>query len=489
MMSKATGFLEYTRKETDHRSVSDRINDWNEFLQPVDQELIHTQSARCMDCGVPFCQAGMLAAGSSIGCPLKNLVPETNDLVYRGDYETAFRRLSKTHPFPEITSRVCPALCEGSCTLGEHDQPVTVKSIERFLSDYAADNGWIKAHKTKPSTGKKVAVIGGGPSGLACADALSRQGHEVTVYERADRPGGFLMYGIPGMKLDKKIVQNRVKILEQQGISFVCSFGVEDAAAAAKLLREYDATVLCVGARKNRLPDIQGMDAKGVYTAVEYLSANTRRLLNDEMVADYINAEGKDVVILGGGDTGTDCIATAIRQKAKSVTALEIMPVLPQKRAENNPWPLWPRVQKTDYGHEEAIETFGHDVREYETTAKEIVTKDGTVSGIKTVKVSWEKNTDGRLFPKELPETEIIRPADLVLTAMGFTGTEADLPKALGLPLNARGVIQTEQTGTYQTSLPGVFAAGDARRGPSLVVWAIMEGMQAAKECHQYLEK
>lgn len=493
-MGKPTGFMEIARRVTEHRSPLERIQDYDEFLLPTEEGHLREQCARCIDCGVPFCHAGMQTQGTSIGCPLCNLIPETNDLLYRGDMKAAYARLAKTHPFPEITGRVCPALCEGSCTLGEHEEPVTVRDIERALADYGWAQGLVAPHQTAPPTGKTVAVVGSGPAGLACADMLSRAGHAVTVYEQADRPGGFMMYGIPNMKLDKGIVMDRADLLRQQGVRFVLGCKVGQDLPALQLVKEHDAVVLCAGARAERRMQAPGADAKGVYTAVDYLTENTRRLLDDGRPEGYINAEGKDVLVVGGGDTGTDCVATAIRQGAKSVTQIEIMPPLPDQRAADNPWPLWPRVRKRDYGLEEAEAVFGRDIREYETTVKEVLTKEGEVVGVTTVRVRWEKDPSGRMRPEEIPGTEQEREAQLVLTAMGFTGPEALLPEALHLARDARGMVQAAEgdstgAGGYRTSLPTVFATGDMRRGPSLVVWAILEGMRAAEQCHQYLQE
>ena len=505
-MGKPTGFMEYTRVEAGHRPCPERIRDYDEFLLPPDREEITRQSARCMDCGVPFCHAGFVVEGSvpgnplqgekaatimpgphSIGCPLMNLIPEINDLVYRGGIEVAYRRLSRTHPFPEITGRVCPALCEGSCTLGEHEPPVTVKDIERFVADEMLAAGKVTPRVPRESTGKRVAVVGSGPAGLACADLLNALGDDVTVFERADRPGGFLMYGIPGMKLEKSLVLNRVRLLEEAGVTFRLSTEIGADYPVLNLMREFDAIVLCAGARAERTITAPGHDLPGVVTAVDYLSGVTKSLL-DSGFADgrFVSAAGKDVVIVGGGDTGTDCVATAIRQGAKSVTQLEIMPKPPEERAESNPWPLWPKIHRTDYGHHEAKAVFGADPREYNTTVKEIRgDRESGVTSVLTVEVEWQKQS-GRLVPVEISGSERERPAGLVLSAMGFTGPEKALIEQLDLAVDARGNVKTEEGG-HRSSLMTVFAAGDMRRGPSLVVWAILEGRRAAEECHGYL--
>ncbi|MDR1092603.1 MAG: glutamate synthase subunit beta [Clostridiales bacterium] len=482
-MGKVTGFLEYERKDPGHRPVRERIKDYGEFTLPPGLDTLKTQAARCMDCGVPFCHAGVLADGQSIGCPLGNLIPESNDFIYKGEVENACKRYAETHPFPEFTGRVCPALCEGSCTLGERRDPVAIRAIERYLADAS-----FKLFAPKPPaarTGKKIAVVGSGPSGLACADLLNKLGDSVTVFERADRPGGLLTYGIPNMKLDKKTVAARVSFMEKEGVRFVTNADV-GGKAAVDLLKNFDAVVLCLGARNERLPNVPGKDLKGVHTALKYLTLATRALLDGgAAIPAEMNARGKDVVIVGGGDTGTDCVATAIRQGCKSVAQIEIMPAPPERRAENNPWPLWPRVKKTDYGQEEAIELFGSDPRRYLTTVKEIVGAGGAAVAVKTVEVEW-KTENGRMVPAEKPGAEKTLPAGLVLTAMGFTGPETNLLKDMGIELNARGAIAVKE-GSYSTNLHGVYAAGDARRGPSLVVWAILEGRKAALECHKAL--
>lgn len=492
-MGKTTGFMEYEREETNHRSVCERIKDYNPYLLPCTKEHIETQSARCMDCGVPFCHAGMPIKGGLIGCPLGNLIPEINDLMYRGEWEEAFLRLSLTHPFPEITGRVCPAPCEGSCTEGEYGQAVTIKDIERTAAAYGWEKNIENKEKVLP-TGKKVAIVGSGPAGLAAAHTLSTFGHQVTVFERADAPGGFLLYGIPNMKLEKEVLQERIRRLELQGIKFKVNTEVGKEYPLEKLIDDFDAVILAIGARVERKLEAKGSEGKGLYTAIPYLKASTEEVLGKEKVPLSESAKDKEVIVVGGGDTGTDCIATAIRQGAKNITALEIMPEAPLNRSEKDPWPLWPKLKKIDYGHEEAIEVFGHDVREYETTIKEILLENDQVVGAKTVKVSWEKDQSGRYIPVELPETEKIRKADLIITAMGFTGVEREIIEQLHLkttPINTIEATEGDSTGKggYKTSFPGIFVAGDARRGPSLVVWAIREGIEVGNECNRYLEK
>lgn len=486
-MGKPTGFMEIQRSEAAHRPAKERTADYAEFTLPQNEETLRAQAARCMDCGVPFCHSGFVVEGLSIGCPLCNLVPEINDLVYHGDIPAAYERLAKTHPFPEITGRLCPALCEGSCTLGEHEQPVTVKNIERYVADEMLRRGLVQPRKPAGRTGRRVAVVGSGPAGLAAADVLNRYGHEVTVFERADRPGGLLMYGIPNMKLDKDIVLGRVRLLEAEGVRFEMNAEIGGGYPVLRLVQEYDAMVLCGGAGAERRLAVPGAESTGVHTAMQYLRGNTKSLLDSNHTdGAFLSAKGKHVLVVGGGDTGTDCVGTAIRQGAKSVVQLEILPKPPAQRAENNPWPLWPKVLKTDYGQWEAKAHFGADPREWCTTVKEIrADARGNVCGVLTVEVAWEEQ-NGRLTPVELPGTERLREVDFIVTAMGFTGPEQTLIEQLGLDTDARGNIQTPQN-SYKTSLTGVFAAGDMRRGPSLVVWAIDEGRRAAEQCNRAL--
>ncbi|MDR1291900.1 MAG: glutamate synthase subunit beta [Clostridiales Family XIII bacterium] len=484
-MGKATGFLEYERADAAYLPVSERIKNWNEFVVPQTPSGIETQAARCMDCGVAFCHAAFVVDGQSIGCPLSNLIPEINDLVYRGEIEKAYHRLIKTHPFPEFTGRVCPALCEGSCTLGEHEPAVTVKGIERYVVDEMTRLGKVVPRMPGVSTGKRVAVIGSGPSGLACADMLNRLGDAVTVFERADRPGGLLMYGIPNMKLDKSIVLDRVGIMRDEGVRFELGAEVGADYPALSVMKDFDAIVLCCGAVSERTLDIRGADLFGVMTALEFLTRSTANILDGTIIDGLPNIDGKSVVVVGGGDTGTDCVASAIRRGAASVAQLEIMPEPPAERAENNPWPLWPKVKKTDYGQLEAAELFGADPREYGATVKAVIGDGRKVTGVKTVRVEWR--ADGA--PREVPGTERERPCDIVLTAMGFTGPERLLIDQLSLGTDARGLVACRGPGSYHTNTPTVFAAGDMRRGPSLVVWAIEEGRRAARACHAYLSE
>ncbi|MCD8365417.1 MAG: glutamate synthase subunit beta [Clostridiales bacterium] len=488
-MGKPTGFLDYDREVSKDIDPKERINNFNEFHVYLSKEKQQIQGARCMSCGVPFCQSGMTLMGMTSGCPLHNLVPEWNDLVYRGNWEQAYERLVKTNNFPEFTSRVCPALCEKACTCGLHDEPVSVRENEHGVIENAYANGYAKAKPPKARTGKKVAVIGSGPSGLAVADQLNKRGHLVTIYERDDRPGGLLMYGIPNMKLEKQIVERKVNIMKEEGITFLTGIDVGRDEKAAQLLKEYDAVVLACGAKNPRDIDAPGRDAKGIYFAVDFLSQTTKSLLDSDLKnKKYVSAKGKHVVIIGGGDTGNDCVGTSIRHGAKSVTQLEMMPKAPDERAENNPWPEWPKVCKTDYGQEEAIAMYGHDPRIYTTTVKEFLKdKNGNLKGIITVKLESKKDEKtGRFMMVPVEGTEKKMDADLVLIAAGFLGTESYIADDFGVKLNARTNVATEE-GSYKTNIKKVFTAGDMHRGQSLVVWAIREGREAAKEVDEAL--
>ncbi|MDR3353591.1 MAG: glutamate synthase subunit beta [Synergistaceae bacterium] len=481
-MGKITGFMEYERVEAEYRPVRERIGDYSDLTLPADSETIARQSARCMDCGVSFCHAGIIVNGGSIGCPLGNLIPEINDLVYNGNIEGAYERMSLTHPFPEFTARVCPALCEGSCTLGEHESPVTIKNIERYVADYMYESDKIRPRTPRIRTGRRVAVVGSGPSGLACADMLNQLGSSVTVFERSDAPGGLLMYGIPNMKLEKPVVMNRIRIMTEEGVNFITNSEVGFDIPIIKLTSDFDAVVLCCGATRERRLDVPGAGLDGVHTALEFLSEATKNLIGASQRAS-LNARDKNVVVIGGGDTGTDCVGTAVRQGAKSVVQLEILPPPPDERGENNPWPLWPRIKRTDYGQYEAIELFGEDPRRFSTTVQEIK-GDGNVSSAITANVEWTLR-DGRMSPILLPGTEREIPTDLVLSAMGFNGPERNLIDQLQLETSPTGSVKTDNR--YECSLPTVFAAGDMRRGPSLVVWALSEGRNAAIACDRYL--
>ena len=486
-MGKPTGFMEYTREVPADRAPLERINDWNEFHLHMPDDDLRTQGARCMDCGVPFCHSGVLISGMASGCPVNNLIPEWNDLVYRNQWRQALDRLHKTNNFPEFTGRVCPAPCEGSCTLGIIDPAVSIKNIEVSIVERGFVEGWITPTPPAVRTGKKVAVIGSGPAGLSAAAQLNKAGHGVTVFERADLPGGLLMYGIPNMKLDKRqVLLRRIKLMEAEGITFVCNTEVGGSGfPTTKLRSEFDAVVVTTGATLPRDLPIDGRSLKGIHFAMEFLTANTKALLNG--IDDFISAKGKDVIIIGGGDTGTDCVGTSLRHGCSSVTQLEIMPRSPDQRAADNPWPEWPKTHKVDYGQEEAAARFGADPRVYLTTATRFESDgDGAVTAVHTVEVAWNKNENGQFVPQPVPGTERVRPAQLVLLAMGFLGPEQPLIDSFGLEQDPRSNIKAEFE-KYSTSIPGVFAAGDCRRGQSLVVWAFNEGRGAARECDRYL--
>lgn len=482
-MGKATGFLEYSREVSPADSPKERIKNFNEFHAPLSEEKQRRQGARCMDCGVPFCQSGMMLKGMATGCPLNNLIPEWNDLVYTGNWQQAFNRLKKTSNFPEFTSRVCPALCEAACTCGLNDSPVSVKENERAIIEKAYEQGWAAPNPPKVRTGKRIAVIGSGPSGLAAADQLNRRGHQVTVYERADRVGGLLMYGIPNMKLEKHIIDRKIDVMKAEGVEFVTNTDIGKDIKAADIIKKYDSVVLACGAANPRDINAPGRDAKGIYFAVDFLKATTKSLLDSNLEdGKYISAKGKNVVIIGGGDTGNDCVGTSMRHGCKSVIQLEMMPKAPDKRLASNPWPQWPRVCKTDYGQEEAIAAFGHDPRIYQTTVKEFIKdKSGNLTKLKCVKLESKKDeATGRMMMAEVAGSEFELAADIVLIAAGFLGPQKYVADAFGIETNQRSNFATE-AGKYETNVKNVFAAGDCHRGQSLVVWAIREGREVAK--------
>jgi len=486
-MGKLTGFMEYPRTEPPGRDPQARVHDWLEFHDHLPEKTLKEQGARCMDCGVPFCHTGTLLAGGASGCPINNLIPEWNDLVYRGQWQEALVRLHKTNNFPEFTGRVCPAPCEGSCVLGISEPAVTIKSIECAIIDKAFEEGWVRPEPPAKRTGKTVAVVGSGPAGLACAAQLNKAGHTVTVFERDDRIGGLLMYGIPPMKLEKHVVDRRVNLLKEEGVKFVTGAWVGKTYPTEKLRSSFDAIVLCGGATAARDLQVEGRNLQGVHFAMEFLLKSCKSLL-DSNFADghYISAKGKNVIVIGGGDTGTDCVGTSLRHGCKSLVQFEILPRPPTTRAADNPWPQWPRIYKLDYGQEEAAALFGADPRTYVTVTKRLVGEGGQVKELHTVEVEWVKNGDGRLSMKEKPGSERVWPADLVLLAMGFLGPEKEgLLSDLGVRLDGRGNVAADAT--KATSVPGVFAAGDMSRGQSLIVWAIQEGRAAARGVDQFL--
>ncbi len=487
-MGKPAGFMEYTRSLPVVRPPAERIRDWKEFHEHLPEDDLREQGARCMDCGVPFCHTGTLIGGMASGCPINNLIPEWNDLVYRGNWREALNRLHKTNNFPEFTGRVCPAPCEGSCVLGINESPVTIKTIEAAIIDKGFEEGWVVPEPPLKRTGKRVVVIGSGPAGLACAAQLNKAGHDVTVFERADRIGGLLMYGIPNMKLDKRIVQRRIDLMTEEGVRFISGTEVGKDYAADQLVKEFDAVVLCGGATWARDLPIAGRDLKGIHFAMEFLQANTKSLLDsDHQDQSYLSAKDKDVIVIGGGDTGTDCVGTSMRHGCRSLVQFEILPQPPEERAPDNPWPQWPKVYRLDYGQEEAAALFGHDPRQYCIMSKNFVGDgDGYVQGIHTVRIEWVKGDSGRPVLQEIPGTERIWPAQMVLLAMGFVGPEKEgLLSQLGVKIDGRGNVAVDED--KMTTVPGVFAAGDMARGQSLVVWAIADGRRAAKGVDKYL--
>ena len=482
--------MEFKRELPRDRDPVERLKDFDEFHLHLSEETLRDQGGRCMDCGVPFCHTGTTLPVNSpfaSGCPINNLIPEWNDLVYRGLWREALERLHQTNNFPEFTGRVCPAPCEGSCVLGITDPAVTIKNIEVSIIDRAWEEGWVVPQPPERRTGKSVAVVGSGPAGLAAAAQLNSAGHTVTVFERADRIGGLLMYGIPNMKLDKRSVQRRVDQMEAEGVTFVINTEVGTHIPAQKMIDDYDATVLCIGALKPRDLPAPGRDLQGIHQAIDFLHANTKSLLDSKLAdGNYISAKDKNIIVLGGGDTGTDCVGTSLRHGCKSLFQFDIIPEPPKERAADNPWPEWPMVYKLDYGQEEAKALHGEDPRRYLlSTVRFVDDGNGNVGGLVTQEVEWVKTDDGRPF-REVPGTEKEWPAELVLLSMGWLGPQDTIPEALGLERDQRSNVKAEE-GKYATSIPGVFAAGDVRRGMSLVVWAFKEGREAARECDRYL--
>lgn len=488
-MGDPSGFMKVERALPDDRDASSRLSDWQEVHEHMATAKIEQQASRCMDCGVPFCQSAKSEYAPAVaGCPVNNLIPEWNDLIYRGRWEEALQSLHKTNNFPEFTGRVCPAPCEGACVLGINADPVTIKHHEVAIIDRGFKEGWVVAEPPKSRSGKSVAVIGSGPAGLAAAAQLNKAGHLVTVYERADRIGGLLMYGIPNMKLQKEIVQRRVDILAEEGIIFVTNTEIGKDISAEQIEQDFDAVVLCIGATVPRDLQAPGRELNGIHFAMDFLKTNTKSLLDSEhQDGKYINTEGKNVVVIGGGDTGTDCVGTALRHKCKNVIQLEIMPQPPASRQPDNPWPQWPKQLLVDYGQEESIAVQGQDPRDYlvQTTKIEDDGK-GNVKAVHTVDIEWERTPEGQMIPKEVAGSERVHPADIVLLAMGFMGPESSLVDEFGLDKDPRSNILA-QYDEFVTSKPNIFAAGDGRRGQSLIVWAIDEGRRAAREVDSYL--
>ena len=483
-MAKPTGFLEYQRVDNYSIKPQQRILNFDEFHQSLNPSLRKQQGARCMNCGVPFCQSAISIKGTVSGCPLHNLIPEWNDEIYRGNEKQALARLLKTNCFPEFTGRVCPALCEKACVCGLNDDPVTIKDNELYIIETAFKNSLIKANLPSFRTGKKVAVIGSGPAGLTVAYQLNQKGHEVTVYEKEDRLGGLLMYGIPNMKLDKKIIERRIQLMKEEGIIFITNKNVGVDLTKEELLLNYDAIVLCCGAKQARDLKVPGRNSKGIYLAVDFLASTTKALLdNTYEKGNYISAKDKHVVVVGGGDTGNDCVATAIRHGCISVTQLEMMPQLPSTRTKEEPWPQWPHVNKIDYGQEESMVIFHHDPRLYKTTVKECIDEKGQLKAVKIVNIEIN---NGKII--EVEGSQKIIKADLLLIAVGFTGIDLELKNTFNLQTTAKNTIATKQF-SYQTTDDKIFVAGDSRRGQSLVVWAIMEGNECANEVNEYLMK
>jgi len=474
-MGKVTGFKEFSREVEPYRPAKSRVLDFKEIYTDHDEKLLNTQAARCMNCGVPFCQSGE-------GCPVYNLIPEWNDLVYNEQWEDAFDRLFKTNNFPEVTGRVCPAVCEGACVLGITETPVAIKNLEFAIADKGIKSGWLKPRVPEVRTNRKIAIVGSGPAGLSAAQQLNSVGHNVDVYERSDRIGGLMMYGIPNMKLEKSILDMRVEIMEKEGIVFHTNtdIGAPNSLSLEDLINDNDSVLLTTGATKPRDLPIPGREGDGVHFAMEFLGKNTKSLLDSKLKnKKFISAKDKNVIVIGGGDTGNDCLGTSLRHKCKSLLNFEIMPELPKDRADNNPWPLFPRIHKVDYGHEESIEILGKDPREYSISGKEFIRdKNGKLTGIKTVMVD-------SAF-QEIKGTEKTWKADLILLAMGFLGPENYINKEIDIDLDERSNFKADHN-IHKTSHPKVFAAGDCRRGQSLVVWAINEGRAAAREIDKEL--
>ncbi|TDQ39760.1 glutamate synthase subunit beta [Aureibacillus halotolerans] len=487
-MGKPTGFMDYQREKPKERDPVSRLNDWKEYQLPYEEKTLKQQGARCMDCGTPFCHTGIEIAGAASGCPLYNLIPEWNDLVYRGRWKEALDRLLKTNNFPEFTGRVCPAPCEGSCTVAINDPAVAIKSIERSIIDKGFEEGWMTPQPPSHRSGKHVAIIGSGPAGLAAADQLNKAGHFVTVYEKSDRIGGLLMYGIPNMKLEKRLIERRVELMEAEGVTFVANTEIGTDLSMDQVKADNDAVILAIGALKQREIDLENREADGVHLAMDYLTQNTKSLLDSNHEdQNYISAEGKDVIVIGGGDTGADCVATAVRQNCNSVVQFGKYPQLPYDRINENPWPQQPQVFSLDYAYEEAKALFGNDPREYAIMTKRFeMDENGKLKALHTVQSQKEVDENGRVTMREIPGSEKAWPAQLVFVAIGFEGPEEELLSQMNLERGQRNTVKAEY-GTYTTNEEGVFAAGDVRRGQSLIVWAIHEGREAARECDRFL--
>lgn len=480
-MGKPTGFLEYNRQGVPYRDVAQRICDHEELYAAIDPVQRKEQAARCMNCGAPFCQSAMELEGKVTGCPLHNLIPEFNDELYHGHLQAALDRLLKTNPFPEFTGRVCPALCEKACICGMNDESVSIHDNERFLIETGFEKGWIQPKIVLNEKKKKVAVIGSGPSGLSVATTLCHRGYEVHVYEREEKAGGLLMFGIPNMKLDKQIVDRRIHLMEQEGVVFHLNTEIGKDVSIKDLEKEYGAVAICVGAKKARDLNAGGRDGSGIYFAVDYLSQATRHFVMDQDLDMNLDAKNKRVVVVGGGDTGNDCVATCIRQGCKSVIQLEMTPCPSKTRLESNPWPQWPMVYKVDYGQEECQYVFGSDPRIYQTTIKRFLRENGELKAVETIKL---ERKEGRFV--EIEGSEKIVEADLVLIAAGFVGCEDEIIKDGDLPTTARNTILPGKDG-YKLENRNLFVAGDALRGPSLVVWGIAQGKECARAIDQYL--
>lgn len=487
-MGKPTGFMQYQRQTWPERNPEERVKDWQDYTIPMEEEEVQNQGARCMDCGIPTCHMGTEINGMTTGCPVYHLIPEWNDLVYQGQWKEALEREHKMNNFPEFTGMACPAPCEGACVLGINEPPVAIRSVERAIIEKGFEEGWVTPKPPKARTDKKIAVVGSGPAGLACADQLNKAGHHVTVFERYDRLGGLLTYGIPEMKLSYEVVERRINLLKEEGITFVTNTEVGKDYPVSKLQKEFDATVLCGGATKHRDLPVEGRELKGVHYAMDFLYANTKSLLDSNLNnGEYISAKDKDVIVIGGGDTGTDCLATSMRHQCKSLTQFDIHDEKLPTRPDDNPWPQWPIIHRVEYGQKEAAEVFEKDPRAYLVqTTKFVGDENGHVKEVHTINVEEDIDENGNKKRREIPGTEKVWPAQLVLLAIGFSGPEQGLLETLGIQTDQRSNVKAEY-GNYRTNIDGIFAAGDMRRGQSLIVWAINEGREAARECDRYL--